>query len=79
MTERIRVHVYVDGAIKAAVWADQPRGDIANAFPGAGPNHGWTAVIPSSPSGSHQVCAWAINILGGSSNTKLPCRTVTVP
>jgi hypothetical protein len=79
ITEPVRVHVYVDGVIKAAVTANQSRPDIATAFPGAGPNHGWTAGSMSIPSGTHTVCAYAIDLAGGGGNTALPCRSIVVP
>ena len=79
MTDVVQVHVYVDGVMRASVTANRPRGDIATAYPGAGPNHGWqTAAIPAT-SGVHNVCAYGINIHGGSSNPQLACRSVTVP
>lgn len=78
-TTPIRVHVRVDGVLKAAVTADQPRADIGAAFPGAGVYHGWTVSIPSIPSGLHTVCAYGINIAGGVGNPQLACKDVTVP
>jgi hypothetical protein len=77
-TEPIRVHVYVDGVVRSGVTADDPRADIGLAYPEAGVNHGWQVVI-NMPSGVHQVCAYGINIYGGSSNPELACTSVTVP
>jgi hypothetical protein len=79
-TAALRVHVYVDGKSTTAwkIWADRGRADIELQYPEAGADHGFQLDLDLSslPRGDHQVCAWAINILGGSSNTKLPCRTV---
>jgi hypothetical protein len=77
-TEALRVHLYVDGAWKTATTADEPRADIGLAFPGAGNDHGWVVAMTLS-SGAHQVCAYGINIAGGSSNKQLACKNVTVP
>jgi hypothetical protein len=78
LTTPIRVHVYVDGVMKASVLADRPRGDIDPAFPGAGPYHGWmTPPISVSP-GTRRVCAFGINIAGGVGNPQMACRNVTV-
>jgi hypothetical protein len=77
-TDPVRVHLSVDGAVKTATTADRPRADIGAAFPGAGVNHGWQVAMTLSP-GVHEICAFGINLAGGSSNPQLACRTVTVP
>jgi hypothetical protein len=78
-TDPVQVHVYVDGVMRASVTANRPRADIGLAYPDAGVYHGWqTAAIPAT-SGVHNVCAYGINIHGGSSNPQLACRSVTVP
>ena len=68
----IDVHIYVDGQ-GFALTADQQRPDVGNAYPDAGPAHGFDASIPASP-GTHNVCAYAINVAGGA-NHLLGCRT----
>ena len=72
----IAVHAYVD-AKGTALTADGSRPDVAAAFQGYGPAHGYTATLPASP-GAHQVCLYGINV-GGGANSSLGCRTVVVP
>jgi hypothetical protein len=76
-TTAVTVHVYVDGRLANAVTANQARSDIARIFPAAGGAHGysWVATLPR---GSHQVCAYAINIGAGTGNPQLGCKSVTV-
>jgi hypothetical protein len=74
--DSISVHVYVDSA-SVAVSADQSRPDVAASYSGYGANHGFTATLAAT-SGSHQVCAYAINT-GAGGNPQLSCRVVTVP
>lgn len=70
------VQVTVDGA-PSSYLAAQPRSDVAAAFPGYGPSHGFDAVVPAT-NGSHSVCTFAMNVAGGGSNTLLGCQTVIV-
>ncbi len=70
------VQVTVDGAASSYL-AAQPRSDIAGAFPGYGPNHGFDAVVPAT-NGSHSVCTFAMNVAGTGGNTLLNCRNVIV-
>jgi len=72
----ISVHLYVDDA-SSAVAADQPRPDIAAAYPAYGANHGFSANLAAT-SGSHRVCGYAINNAAGG-NPLLGCVTVVVP
>ncbi|WIJ44213.1 hypothetical protein [Curtobacterium citreum] len=74
-TAAIPVHVYVDGAGRR-VGTGVTRNDVARAFPSAGSNRGFDATI-SAASGTHTVCAYAIDSSGGA-NTTLGCRSVTV-
>ena len=71
----VPVHVYVDGRATALV-ADRARDDIASAYPGAGPAHGW-AFTAALGEGSHSVCAYAIGLGAGPGTTTLGCRSVT--
>jgi len=71
----IAVHVYV-GTVGTAIAANVARSDVDAVIPGAGPNHGFDAVVPG-PQGPQQVCAYAINAAAGS-NALLGCRTITV-
>jgi hypothetical protein len=77
-TQAIQVHVYVDGRWTRAVEASARRADIAAAFPTAGSAHGWSTQLGMSP-GTHRVCAYGINVGGGSSNPLLRCVDVRVP
>jgi hypothetical protein len=77
LTAPVDVHFYVDGRFATALTASQTRPDIAAAVPGAGPSHGYVAAFDALP-GSHNVCAYAINIGGGTANPQLGCRTVAV-
>ena len=54
-----------------------PRPDVAAAYPGYGDLHGFSALIPAAP-GPHQVCAYGINVQGGSQPAALGCYQVTV-
>lgn len=71
------IHVYV-GSSGYAVTASELRGDVANAFPIYGANHGFNFAIPTS-SGSKTVCIYAIETMGNGSNQLLGCRRVIVP
>jgi hypothetical protein len=68
------VHLYVDN-VNTIVTADVARADIAAAYPGYGPAHGFVATIPA-PAGAHNVCAYVIK--DATSATSLGCRQVTV-
>ena len=71
------VHVYVDGQ-GTALTADVSRPDVGDFFAGYGPAHGYSTRIPARP-GSHQVCAYGIDVAPPGPNSLLGCRTVYVP
>jgi N-acetylmuramoyl-L-alanine amidase len=71
----IMVQMYIDGSANALTWANQPRPDVAAAYPAYGPNHGFTLTMHTTP-GLHTVCLYAINVGPGTSN-RLSCHTVT--
>lgn len=75
-TAAIPVHVYVDGRIAATGTAGTSRGDVAQAYPGWGPGHGFDLEVPVTP-GDHTVCVYAINRGTGTGNPLLGCRRVT--
>jgi hypothetical protein len=75
-TTSMDAHVYLDGR-GVAVHADQPRPDIAAAFPGAGSAHGFSTVIPTT-AGTHSLCVFGYNIGIGGTNPILLCTTVTL-
>lgn len=70
------VHVYVDGAGAGILKAGDHRPDVGNAFPSAGPNHGFSGVVGAA-AGVHEVCVFAINQNAGN-NTTLACQQVSV-
>ena len=79
----ITVHIYVDPGQgpAVAVVANLNRPDIAAAFPGYGPNHGFDTTIGPLTPGPHQVCAYAINNNGNPAANALlnpGCITVTI-
>ncbi|TFV87776.1 SpoIID/LytB domain-containing protein [Blastococcus sp. CT_GayMR16] len=73
----IDVHVYVDGVNTATGRADGSRPDVAALYPDAGAPHGFSFPVAAAP-GTHEVCVYAINVLQGSVNPQLGCRTVDV-
>ncbi|MCZ2822362.1 hypothetical protein O2V63_18635, partial [Modestobacter sp. VKM Ac-2977] len=75
-TASVPVHVYVDGRPTVLI-ANGNRDDVALAFPGAGPAHGW-ALRTALAEGTHSVCVYAIDVADGPGNTTLDCRSVTV-
>ncbi|WP_159805778.1 hypothetical protein [Cellulomonas citrea] len=72
-TSPIQVHVYVDGAARLGLIANNTRTDVGAAY-GLGDQHGFAASLSSSP-GIHDVCFYAIDANGGA-NPLLGCRTV---
>ena len=73
----IPVHVYVDGVYATQFTASSRRTDLAGPYPRYGNDHGFTGFVPTT-GGTHQICAYGINIAIGSTNTPLGCRSVTV-
>ena len=72
----ILVQMYLDGHTNAVTWANLARPDVGRAYPKAGPNHGYTLTMQTTP-GLHTVCLYAINT-GPGTNRGLGCRAVTV-
>ncbi|MBW9119446.1 hypothetical protein JNB63_05005 [Microbacterium trichothecenolyticum] len=75
--EPVWVHVYVDGAFAGALLANGSRGDVGAVYPGY-TSTGFDGTVTAA-AGSHHVCAYALNVGAGSSNTEIGCRTATVP
>jgi len=74
----ITIHFYVDGVFVAqAATGAVARPDVAAAFPWAGPNAGFAT--PLDLATGHTLCAYAINVGAGSSNTTLGCHSVVGP
>ncbi len=72
----IIVQMYVDGRANALTLANQSRPDVGAVFPAAGPNHGYSLTMQTTP-GLHRVCLFAINFGPGTSRS-LGCRAVNV-
>lgn len=71
------LHAYVDGRLVAIRQAGLHRGDIAAAFPGYGPEHGFNERIPvPAGMGTRQVCLYAIDAPTRSNNPLVSCRSV---
>jgi hypothetical protein len=71
--EPVNVHVYIDGRLVVAAVADQPRPDVAAAYPGAGPAHGFEVNLGRIENGRHTLCVYAINIGTGANNALIGC------
>jgi hypothetical protein len=69
------IHIYVDGTFAGYSRATVPRADIGFWHPNYGSSHGYDFTINTTP-GTHQVCAYAINLAKGSNNPSLGCKTV---
>lgn len=76
VADPVAVRIYVDGAASTSTTASTARPDIGSAFPAYGPNHGFDVSGIKLPNGTHQVCAYAINLGIGAANSTLGCRTV---
>jgi len=61
------VQAYVDGKLATMVWATRSRPDVAKAYPWAGPNHGFSLSLSTSP-GSRQVCVYAVSMVRDASS-----------
>ena len=72
----VYVHAYVDGTFGGELRADASRSDIAAAFPGYGPAHGFGRAVSVS-AGRHDICLWIYNE-GAGAHRLLGCRSVTV-
>jgi len=73
----VDIHVYVDGAFAGVARADHARPDVATAFPGYGEGHGFETDVPVT-TGTHKVCAYALNLGPSAPNSLLGCASVTI-
>ncbi len=74
LTQKLRVHVYVDGRGAAALsTGTEDRPDV-RAATGA-PDAGFRVTLPVQGPGKHTVCAYGINIGATGTNTLLGCRS----
>lgn len=74
-TSPIYLWATVDG-VGRHIHASRTRNDVAGAYPGYGPLHGFSEVMPTTP-GSHRVCVTVSNVSTGN-HTSLGCASVTV-
>ena len=77
VADPVRIDVYVDGHGVGSTMATGSRADVGGIYPAWGSSHGFNLTVPV-PGGTHQVCAFAINVAAGG-NSLLGCRTATVP
>ena len=56
--------------------ASLARADVARAHPAHGANHGFDVRTPPLSPGANDVCVWAVNVLNGTRDRALGCRTV---
>jgi len=82
--EHVEIHVFDFSATGTRRYTGFPaslsRPDVAAAYPGYGPDHGYWAEFPAVSRGLHTICTYAISTGGGSgSNPLLGCRALTNP
>jgi hypothetical protein len=82
-TAPTQVQVFIDGPSTSGVPnvlvdANLSRPDVANAFPGVGPLHGFNATISDIEPGIRNLWIYAVNASGPAGNPLLGVRTVTV-
>jgi hypothetical protein len=71
----IQIGMVLDGAPTGPLSADRSRPDVAAAYPGFGPNHGFDGVIPVSH-GLHSFCLVGFNT-GPGADTQFGCGTIS--
>lgn len=76
ISKSIEVHVYLDrpdGTTTGKVLvANSDRPDVAGAYPGAGPKHGYSTALPITKPGSYRMCVFPVTATGA---WLLDCRT----
>ncbi len=80
-TASLQVEVLVDGVVKAAVTANQPRGDLVAARIAPNPEHGYSVSTSdlNLAAGSHRVTAQAIDAQTGQRQLLTGSKTLTIP
>jgi hypothetical protein len=76
-TSPINVDIYTDGNPRVRLTANLTRTDIGAAHPGYGDDHGFAANVTLAE-GSHNVCAYGINVGLGTGNPLLNCLAITI-
>lgn len=73
----VEAHIYVDGVRVVLPQADDQRDDVGAVHAGYGARHGFSLHLPLGH-GTHQICAYGINVGAGDANAMLGCRTAVV-
>jgi hypothetical protein len=68
------VRAYVDGAYASSITTSVARPDVAASNPAAGPNSGFSGLVPVA-AGTHTVCLYGIN-QGAGDNSTIGCQKV---
>lgn len=71
------VHVYVNNRFAGATSTTVSRSDVKRVFPAYNDLRGFSVKVPAT-SGVNQVCAYGINVVTGTTNSLIGCRSVTV-
>jgi hypothetical protein len=74
-TSPVTTKVIIDGTATSLV-ANQPRPDLVEDHPVAGPNHGFAASLPATQ-GAHTVCVTTVDI-GFGANNSFGCKKITL-
>ncbi len=77
-TAPISVDLYLDGQWNQRTTADVARPDVGQVFPASGPDHGFAADLVVPYVGNHVVCAYAINVMAGTTNPFIGCQALYV-
>lgn len=75
----VEVHVYAGSGGANLGLADEPRPDIAAAFPGYGSAHGFSGEVPYGGPSPVAVCAYGLNASGPGGTTTIACRSFEIP
>lgn len=73
----VKVKVGVAGVVRE-VTANLARGDVAAAYPGKGPNHGFDYTFGPLAPGLRGICVWVENAIGAGEDRLLGCDNITV-
>jgi hypothetical protein len=73
----IDVHIYANGRFLQVAKANVNRTDVARIYPAYGSGHGFR-IEPLLGVGSHQICAYAINVATGWANSLLGCQSIRI-
>ncbi len=78
-TTPLSIHIYAGSTnLTTSITANKSRPDVGAAHPGYGDNHGFDDTFGVSVRGAQTICAYAINVGSGNTNTQLGCKPVTI-